>query len=167
VAGVDLARKRDYTVITVMDKSNRHVVAFERFGNLDWDTQYHRIIKACKTYNNATAILDGTGLGDPVITAIAGGGVRVIPYILGGSKAKKELIDKLRINIENGTISFPHIPVLRAELEAYEYSTTESGVVKFSAPTGKHDDTVISLALATWVADTPEWKYKYENKPGI
>ena len=41
-------------------------------------------------------------------------------------------------------------PELIDELESFEYSVTESGNVKMSAPSGVHDDTVIALALAAW-----------------
>jgi len=34
------------------------------------------------------------------------------------------------------------------ELEAFEYSVTDSGNVRTSAPSGIHDDCVIALALA-------------------
>jgi hypothetical protein len=36
------------------------------------------------------------------------------------------------------------------ELEAFEYSVTESGNVRTGAPGSYHDDIVISLALAAW-----------------
>jgi hypothetical protein len=41
------------------------------------------------------------------------------------------------------------------ELERYQYEITESGLVRYGAPDGFHDDTVISLALANWAADVP------------
>jgi hypothetical protein len=34
------------------------------------------------------------------------------------------------------------------ELEAYEYSVTDSGTLRSSAPGGQHDDCVMALALA-------------------
>ncbi|MBK8172774.1 MAG: hypothetical protein IPK60_20890 [Sandaracinaceae bacterium] len=36
------------------------------------------------------------------------------------------------------------------ELEAFEYSVTDSGNTRMSAPGGMHDDCVIALALAAW-----------------
>ncbi len=36
------------------------------------------------------------------------------------------------------------------ELEAFEYSVTDLGNVRTSAPYGMHDDCVIALALAAW-----------------
>jgi hypothetical protein len=36
------------------------------------------------------------------------------------------------------------------ELEAFEYSVTEQGNVRTSAPSGLHDDCVIALGLTAW-----------------
>ena len=43
-------------------------------------------------------------------------------------------------------------PELVDELEAFEYSITDSGNVRTSAPSGAKDDCVMGLALAAWHA---------------
>jgi hypothetical protein len=167
VMGVDLARLKDFSVLTVIDTANNNVVYWERFNQIRWEIQYHRIIETARKYNNATAVIDSTGLGDPVVEQIQSGGVRVVPYKISGPTAKKQLIDKLRVNIEQKKISFPHIPQLRRELEAYEYQISDNGVFKYSAPSGEKDDCVISLALANWVSDQAPWVYKYTQHRGV
>lgn len=168
VIGVDLARLRDYTVLTVMNMSQKHVVQFDRFNQISWEVQYHKIIKMAREYNNALVCIDSTGIGDPIVETIQRAGVRVQPYKIGGSSAKQQLIDKLRVNIEKGRISFPaQLGILRKELESYECKVTDSNIVKFSAPSGQNDDCVISLALANWVADTQPWQYKFRSVAGI
>jgi len=42
-------------------------------------------------------------------------------------------------------------PVLVGELQAYDMQRLPSGMVRYGAPEGMHDDTVMSLALA-WSA---------------
>ena len=54
---------------------------------------------------------------------------------------------------ETGGITFPKIPTLIDELEAYEYQILASGKFKYGAPAGLHDDTVTSLALGNWSVD--------------
>lgn len=164
--GVDLARIRDYTVLTVMDMERRNVVAFERFNKIDWTVQYSRIIARAKEYN-ATVWIDSTGIGDPIVETIKASGVHVEPYKIGGSAAKQQLIEKLRVNIENQRISYPDIPIQRRELENYEYQMTESGAIKYEAPDTLHDDCVISLALANWGADRQPWRYSSRSVRGI
>lgn len=167
VMGVDLARLRDYSVLTVIDQSNNHVVHFERFNKLEWEVQYIKIIEAAKRYNNALAVMDSTGIGDPIVQQIESAGVRVLPYKITGTVAKQQLIDKLRVNIEKQRISFPLIAPLKHELERFEYQISESGNIKFSAPSGEHDDCVISCALANWASDQEPFIYRHSNVRGI
>jgi hypothetical protein len=166
VMGVDLARLRDYSVITVEDRATRHVVYFERFNQISWEAQYARIADIARRYR-AQVWMDSTGIGDPIVDTIRRSGINVEPFKIGGSAIKQQLIDKLRVNIENQRITFPLIPVLKRELESYEYNVSENGVVRFSAPSGEHDDAVISLALANWGADKDPWTYKYQNLRGF
>ncbi len=59
--------------------------------------------------------------------------------------------------LERKEITLPRpeiMPELIHELEAFQYSVTESGTVRSAAPAGTHDDTVIALALAAWEART-------------
>jgi hypothetical protein len=128
--------------------------------------QYSRIIDVARRYR-ATVVIDSTGIGDPILDAIQNAGVRVSPYKIGGTVAKQQLIDKLRVNIEKQRISFPLVPVMKRELESYEYSISDSGTIKFSAPHGQHDDTVISLAMANWGADVAPFVYRFSNQRGI
>lgn len=168
VIGVDLARLRDFTVLTVIHRHTNHVVAFDRFNQISWEVQYYRIIQLARRYNNALVVMDSTGLGDPILETLRGGGVRVEGYKIGGSTAKQQLIEKLRVNIEHQRISFPpDLKVLRRELENYEYEVTDSGVIKYSAPDSQNDDCVVSLALANWGADSPEWVYHFRQLRGI
>jgi hypothetical protein len=166
VMGIDLGRKKDFSVLTVMERNSRHVVYFERFNKIAWEVQYQRMIDVARRYH-ATAWIDSTGLGDPIVEIIHGAGINVEPYQIGGSKAKHQLIDKLRLNIEQGNISFPHLPELIRELERYELEVTLSGVVKYSAPQGEHDDTVISLALANWGVSVAPLIYNLRSVRGI
>lgn len=164
VMGVDLARLQDYTVLCVMDRHRGHVVHFDRLNQTSWEVIYNRVIETARRYH-ATVVSDWTGIGDPILETLKGaGGLHFEPYKIGSSTAKQQLIDKLRVNIEQQKVSFPaSLNVLRKELESYEYKMTEAGRVQFSAPTGFHDDAVIALALANWGADKEQFMYKFSN----
>jgi hypothetical protein len=166
VIGVDLARKRDFTVITVYDTMRKHVVYMDRFNKIEWELQKRRIVETCKRFNNALICLDSTGVGDPILEDIKNAGCAVEPFIFS-SKSKQQLIDKLRVAIEFGQISYPNIPILIRELEEYEYEVTTRGTVTYSAPVGKHDDTVVALALAHWIGDRAPFKYVARQVRGI
>jgi len=53
----------------------------------------------------------------------------------------------LSLAIEQGSVQLLADAVGKAELEAYERSVTETGLSKYGAPVGMHDDTVIARAL--------------------
>lgn len=167
VLGVDLARLNDYTVLIVMDVERRHVVYFEQFNQISWNLQYYRIMETARIYNNAKIWMDSTGIGDPILNALEVAGLRPVPYKISSNAAKQQLIEKLRINIEHGRISYPNLLIMVDELETYEYNISDGGLVKYSAPEGKHDDCVIALALANMGADQAPWIYTGRNVRGI
>ncbi len=65
--------------------------------------------------------------------------------------SKSASIDALALAFERGDLRIPNDPTLIAELQAYEMERLPSGLYRYSAPEGLHDDHVISLALA-WQA---------------
>jgi terminase large subunit-like protein len=166
VMGVDLARLKDFTVLTVMDRLSRHVVYWERFNQVEWEVQYARILEVGRRYK-AVACIDSTGIGDVVVSAIRNGGLRVQEFKISSNTLKRQLVERLSLSIQNQRISFPHLPILKKELESYEFDVSSNGLVRYSAPAGQHDDCVISLALANFVADADRWVYRYSNQRGI
>lgn len=158
VIGVDLARKVDYSVLTVMDVETKHVVAFDRRHGEPWLAQVGNVVALAEKWNNATVIPDATGVGDVVIEALLARNVRLAPVVITGGRSvtetgvpKTTLIQNLIVAIEKKDLTFPaELIALTDELKAYEYDTTAMGALIYSAPEGLHDDTVISLALAAW-----------------
>jgi hypothetical protein len=156
--GADLAKTSDFTAICILDQ-NRHLVEFDRFQKMDWNIQKQRIISLARKYNNASVLIDSTGLGDPILDDLQ----EVNKGIFWGNKnylriegfkftnqSKNQLIQALQLAFETEAISYPNIPVLIDELEAYEYEILTSGSFRYSAPPGLHDDAVTALALANW-----------------
>lgn len=146
-AGVDLAKTTDYTVIIILN-DKRHVVAFERFNNIPYNLQKERIIKICKRYN-AQILMDSTGVGDPIYDDLSRSELKVIGYKFD-NMSKRRLIESLVLDFESESISFPEIPELIDELQNFEVEQTKSGLIRYSAPEGQHDDCVIALALASF-----------------
>jgi len=52
--------------------------------------------------------------------------------------------------LEYKSVFIPDEPILLDELDCFACDITESGVLKYSAPSGKKDDSVMSLGLAVW-----------------
>lgn len=151
VAGLDLARVEDFTVLTILDNECR-VVFLDRFTRLDWSIQVGRIQTALERYGNPPVLVDSTGAGEPIYESLLSAGVPAQPYTFTHS-SKAKLIDNLALRFERRDVKLPRTeiaPELIDELELFQYSITDSGNVKSGAPSGYHDDCVISLALAVW-----------------
>lgn len=149
VAGLDLGKKQDFSVMMVMRLKDRHIVYFKRM-DYDWVRQEEVITEIAKRYR-ATVYMDSTGLGDPIYEQLRSRGVLARPVVMS-SATKQHMMDKLAVALAKEVISFPAIPELLRELRRYKRVPSVRWD-KFSAPSGEHDDCVVSLALAVWGVD--------------
>lgn len=147
VFGIDLARKKDFTVICGLSKLC-HVVHFNRFQK-DWSLCINDILNLPKVH----MCCDATGVGDPIVDIIKKpdhvtgrkGNSKLEGYIFT-QVSKQMLMQGLAVAIQTRKITFPP-GILVDELESFEYVYTKNGV-SYSAPEGMHDDCVCALALA-------------------
>ncbi len=148
ITGVDLAKVHDFTVVTTICRETHKVVGFKRFNQLDWTIQKEAIIAETRKYNSM-AVVDTTGVGEPIFEDLKKSSVNCLAYHIT-MPSKKELIDRLIVAIEQRLITFPNVEVMVDELKNYSYEVSEARNIKYSAPEGMFDDCVISLALAVW-----------------
>jgi len=155
ILGSDLAKHRDWTVIIVADKQTGQIVYFDRFQKESWALVRGKIAATAKRYNNAEVIPDSTGVGDPITEDLERAGCRVYkdgdrPGYVFTSRSKEQLIENLIVTMTNRGIKYPRIPELIDEMKEFEKTETKAGNIQYSAPQGKHDDCVITLALTAW-----------------
>ena len=151
VIGCDLAKYQDYTVIVVLDVTEKpyKLVHFERFNRRPYAEVIMRLKDLYKRFNHPKVMIDSTGVGDPVLEDLQDIGAEGYVFT---SKSKVQLIQRLQAALENGDIHYPYIEELIKELQFFEYQLTRTGV-KMEARSGFHDDCVIALALAVWAAE--------------
>jgi len=149
VAGVDLGRHEDFTVIKVGDVISCEEAYIERFNRADWDYIKERIRDVCKKYNRATIMLDSTGYGDPIYEDLAKEGLPVMGINLNVS-SKPAIIENLQLMIENRSLRLINDQQTVLEFGAYTYEVLLSGHVRYNAPKGFHDDCVIATALMAY-----------------
>lgn len=138
--GIDLAKSVDWTVVTGLDKQG-NVSFFERWQS-DWAQTKKRIISIV---GQKQAFIDSTGVGDPIAEDIKKECRRVENYQFT-SQSKQKIMEGLASGIQSGSVTILD-GVMRDELESFEFEYTRTGV-RYSAPSGMHDDCVCSLALA-------------------
>ena len=141
VVGLDLARKRDYTVAIKLNWQGE-VCGFLR-TNRDWETQKFEIEKFC---DGIPTLVDATGLGDVLMSELEKLGVMVEPYVFT-NVSKGELMRRLSVTLREHSIKFPKGQITK-ELTEFEFKSLPSGSVKYEAPSWGYDDSVMALGLA-------------------
>lgn len=157
-AGLDLARHGDFTVLSIVDRQSKRLVAQDRFNKIAWGLQVERITGLVRRYNDASLLVEVNSIGDVVIEQLIGAGIAAYEFQMT-TATKPDLIDALAVAFELGQIALPDrakCPVLINELLSYAYQRSPSGYIRMGAPEGQHDDTVISLALAWREANAGE-----------
>jgi hypothetical protein len=90
-------------------------------------------------------LIDATGVGDPIVEDLQREGIPVTGFKFTSS-SKQQIMEGLISSMHQRKISYPP-GIIVAEMETFEYQYTKHGV-RYSAPSGFHDDTVCALALA-------------------
>ena len=152
VMGIDLARFRDYTVVTIADRWTNQVKRIERWGETEYPYQKKRIKALAAQYHNAEVYIDSSGVGRPIFEDLFRDGVFIKDFSFA-HQSKTALVEKLSIMIEQHQLTIPKYDVLISELESFQVNISDSGKTLYAAPRGMHDDCVISLALAVWGLD--------------
>ena len=93
--------------------------------------------------------MDSTGVGNPVVDDLVNKGINVSPYVFTYN-SRNELLINLQILLEQNTIKIPDDPELIEELKSAFFDITAQGRTKIVVPDDKHDDRIMSLALAVW-----------------
>jgi hypothetical protein len=126
-----------------------------------------RVGRLLTTLPGAELAIDFTGVGRPVFDLFRFSGLSPVGVaITSGSAVKFEgrvisvpkltLISRLQALLHEGRLrihrDIPDAPVLIRELQDYRVELTGSGKLTFNARAGKHDDLVLALAIAVFVA---------------
>lgn len=153
IIGVDLAKYKNWTVISVWDVTEKPIVlkTFVRFQKSPWQRIIDQVKEVYARYNKGLVMLDSTGAGDPIYEAVCRAGVRCIPYRFETNQLKRAVIEPYLWAIENQQLVIPNTNanfVWKSEHEIFERILTDSGNILYAAPDGYFDDTVISGALA-------------------
>ena len=151
--GVDPALTSDFWANSVLDLHTFQEVALDRFQPNSTALGEARTEAIARKYNNAEVIIDSSGLGKPIADHLRDIGLNIQELATGANKER--LIASLSGVIDSLTVRFLSDQVAKEELRAYSFDRTRFGRYQFSAPQGKHDDTVIARALTVWELGNP------------
>jgi hypothetical protein len=154
VMGVDWGKHNDFTVLTVLDVATRQMVAMDRFNQIDYSVQMGRLSALNSKYKPISIIAETNSMGDVLVEQMIRLGLPVQGFQTTNA-TKAAIIDGLSIAFERGEISIINDTTLVGELQAFEMERLPSGLLRYSAPPGIHDDCVMSLALAWFGLSRP------------
>lgn len=143
IYGIDVASEVDYTSITGLDKDGR-MTYHKHFQKSDW-LFTEEAIKDLP--NDVYKVMDITGVGKVVFNNVVNAGVQNIQGYTFTSASKPILIKELILALQRDRLKFNEVTA--NELSTFEYKLVAGGHVTYNAISGCHDDTVISLALAS------------------
>jgi len=148
-AGIDWGRSNDYTVIVIYDVTKGCVAFYDRFSGIEFSQQLERVKTVIERFKPSTTTVELNSIGTPLFEQMQ---KMKLPTKLVGftmtNIGKSELVDGLSLALEQRTIELLNDSVMKAELLAFEAEKTKSGLTRYTAPAGAHDDVVIALLLA-------------------
>jgi hypothetical protein len=139
VAGIDLGKKNDSTVITILEVDWENPIIVEQSKELDipdyiaynvwvkawmeiqgdnWNEQYDMIRDFLSNYNVVRVVMDATGVGDAIYDRLrANLNYEVIPFVFS-KQGKSDLYKNLNTEIRAMRVHYPASPEVQ---ETHEY----------------------------------------------
>lgn len=148
-AGVDVARKEDYTVITILGSDGK-VYAIHRYNGTRWSEIADKVAKVLKYWNPKKTLVEINGVGD-VFFELLKDRYKKIEEWLTSNKSKQQIIEELILAFQDSEIEIPTEELFEFLVEelsnfGFEYSAKTRNIF-YAARTG-HDDCVMSLAMS-------------------
>lgn len=167
-AGLDIGRKRDLTVLWVLERLGdvfytRHIEALQNMSKAEQERILWPWLARCQR-----VCIDATGLGigwaDDAQERF--GTYRIEPVTFT-ARVKEELAYPVRSAMEDRRLRIPYVPEIRADLRSVTKQTTAAGNIRFTAertPDG-HADRFWALALALHAGASPRAPIEYTPVP--
>jgi hypothetical protein len=144
--GVDWGRTGDRTAFIALS-AKREVVAIDHFRGMEYQMQRDRLRAFWERLGKrAWIVAETNAMGGPVVEQLQLDGLPIVGFYTTGP-TKAAIIQSLALGFEREQIVIPSDPVLVGELQAFE-GKMKAGFMRYGAPEGLHDDTVMALAMA-------------------
>jgi hypothetical protein len=153
--GIDTGVSDDYSVLSIMDGSGR-VSKMVRINGRPIGEIAQSFITELKQYRNIGGFVESNGIGRSMYEYVSAAIRNTKPFHTNNEN-KTQAIRGLISDLEQGTLILPSqqlFPYLYAELSSFTYKLGENGKIKFSHPSGGHDDTVDALWLSNHARNT-------------
>jgi phage FluMu gp28-like protein len=163
-AGVDLAKKEDFSAVAVLRK-DEDAFRLVHLNVFPQGTEYVGVINYLKALSERLKtvhrfLVDQTGVGEAVLEQAQ----KTVPNVEGivlTAPTKQEILGYLKLMMQEKRVLFPYELDFLQELNVERFELSKSGQILFSHPDGTHDDRFWAFALAVYATKTtprPEFK---------
>jgi len=156
-AGVDLAKKEDFSVVAVLirDEDAFRLIHLNVFPQ---GTEYVGVINYLKALSERLRtihrfLVDQTGVGEAVLEQAQ----KTVPNVEGVALTalqKQDILGYLKLTMQERRVLFPYELDFLQELNVERFELSKSGQIIFSHPDGTHDDRLWAFALAVFATKT-------------
>ncbi len=154
--GVDLGQKKDYTVVAVVEKKNRHL-SLRQLKQFPLGTEYDKILEYLKLADDEFRdvhgfYIDRTGVGEVFTENATKHGLHNVQGIVLTMPEKQEVMTCLKQTMLEKRLHIPRDRELENEMNGEIAEITATGKTKFHHRSGTHDDRLWAVALAVYGA---------------
>jgi hypothetical protein len=149
LVSVDWGKHQDFTVIIVWDATMREMVHIDRFQQIDYTLQLNRLQAVCERFKPAAIAPERNSIGDVLLEQIA---LQpwcpsiVLPFTTTNA-SKAQAVEAFALALEQSAVRILDEPVLVGELQSFAATRLPSGMLRYEAPQGMHDDTVMATII--------------------
>jgi predicted nucleic-acid-binding protein len=138
----------DATVLSIFNQDG-NMVKYYRWENIDTPILIDKIIDLNKIWNFYRIMIENNNQGLPIYQALRMF-LTNIDSVNTNSKTKPEFINKLIHLFNMKEFKIVKDDYLRIELEGFIFKQTDTGIIRFMADSGFHDDCVMSMAIGRY-----------------
>ena len=146
--GIDIGLISDATVLSIFNQDG-NMVKYYRWENIDTPILIDKIIDLNKIWNFYRIMIENNNQGLPIYQALRMF-LTNIDSVNTNSKTKPEFINKLIHLFNMKEFKIVKDDYLRIELEGFIFKQTDTGIIRFMADSGFHDDCVMSMAIGRY-----------------
>ena len=148
--GVDWGKHGDFSVFAVFDATLNELVYIESSNKVDYTLQRGRLKALCERFDPYVVLAEKNSIGDPNIEMLLSDDIPVEPFNTTNA-SKKNAVESFALALEQQAVKIVPDAELVRQLGAYEGVRLPSGLLRYTAPQGDHDDYVMA-AIIGWQA---------------
>lgn len=146
VIGVDVAQVVDFLVAVSMGRTSRRLEVRYRTRGISYAQAAIRLRDLQKEFR-APLVVEDNGPGVALIQELKRLDAHVVPFTTT-AQSKQEAILTLAADVQQQRVTIADHPPMVHEFEVFRYERMPSGLYRYAAPAGEHDDCVMAAALA-------------------